>query len=219
VGTLGVGIVDLNAHSWENPPSRPDLINLLESADSEYYSGIDHSKARSDLRVLDLSKPLPHKYGFYTAEGSVGILEITGTTNRVEFRYKLVEAGKGGSSTTAAPTIPDPERAVVLFNEIEDLGHEFDAAFASTNLAAAQTGTRRLIRLLTEFNVAVRGTDLEFPENLIGDVDKVRQALDEGDWERAKKASAHNEEYARVFKRISTRMVEIARERETRKPR
>ena len=64
----------------------------------------------------------------------------------------------------------------------------------------------------------MRGTDLEFPQKLIGEVDKVRQALDEGDWTKAKQAAAHNEEYARAFKRIAGRMVEIARQHEAEKP-
>ncbi len=105
----------------------------------------------------------------------------------------------------------DQARAVALFNDIEDFGHEFDAAFKTRNLAAAQTGTRRLLTLLTNFNTAVKGTGYEFPPSLIADVGKVRQALDTGDWDQIRQAAGFNAEYAREFRRIAARMVELAR--------
>jgi hypothetical protein len=101
---------------------------------------------------------------------------------------------------------------VALFNDIEDFGHEFDAAFTSTNLAAAQTGTRRLLTLLTNFNAAVKGTDCEFPPGIFDDIAKVRQALDEGDWHKVKQAARYNDAYGREFKRIADRMVGLARQ-------
>ena len=106
----------------------------------------------------------------------------------------------------------DRTRALALFNDIEDFGHEFDAAFSARNLTAAQTGTRRLLTLLTNFNAAVKGTDYEFPPGIFDDIGKIRQALDEGDWEKIRRAARHNEEYARVFKRTGSRMVELARQ-------
>jgi len=107
---------------------------------------------------------------------------------------------------------PDMERAVLLFNDIEDSGHEIDAAVQSRNLAAAQTTARRLHRLLTDFNAAVRGTDLEFPQQLFNDLASVRQALDDGDWEKALQgAKEKNEETSQAFKRIAARMVEAAK--------
>jgi hypothetical protein len=182
----------------------PDVERLLTQASVFQYLSVSRTNTEVDTPIL-----------FKTREGGIGVMQVSGVTDNpstVKLRYKLVAANAGRKSATSATLLPDPARAVVLFNEIEDFGHEFEAAFASTNLAAAQTGTRRLMRLLTDFNTAVRGTDLEFPEKLIGDIDKVRQALDEGDWARAKQAAAHNEEYARAFKRIAGRMVEIARE-------
>ena len=194
-----------------NTIAASDVERLLTQASAFQHLSSSRTNTEIDAPIL-----------FKTREGGVGVMQITDLSDNpssVKMRYKMAKTDKVGSSTTAAPTIPDPARAVVLFNEIEDFGHEFDAAFASTNLVAAQTGTRRLIRLLTEFNVAVRGTDLEFSEKLIGDVDKVRQALDGGDWAKAKEASAYNDEYARQFKRISARMVEVAREQGFGKPR
>ncbi len=110
------------------------------------------------------------------------------------------------------PVAFDAVRAVALFNEIEDFGHEFDAAFTSTNLAAAQTGTRRLLSLLTNFNAVVTGTDLTFPAGIFRDVAKVRDALDTGNWNHARQLARHNTEYAQAFKQISARMVELARQ-------
>ncbi|MCW5552914.1 MAG: protein kinase [Verrucomicrobiae bacterium] len=108
----------------------------------------------------------------------------------------------------------DEIRAVALFNHIEDFGHEFDAAFTATNLAAARTGTRRLLELLTNFNAVVQGTDLEFPVGIFNDIAKVRRALDEGDWEKVRRLAQHNEEYARAFRRIGERMADLAREQQ-----
>ncbi len=113
--------------------------------------------------------------------------------------------------SVSPPTTFDSARAVALFNEIEDFGHEFEAAFTSRNLAAAQMGTTRLLNLFTNFNAAVRGMDLGFPPAILDDVAKVRQALDEGDWEKARRLGQRNEEYARAFKRISDRMAVLAR--------
>jgi hypothetical protein len=123
------------------------------------------------------------------------------------------QAGPAGdASPLSALSEADRARAVALFNDIEDFGHEFSAAFTARNLAAAQTGTRRLLTLLTNFNAVVKGTDCEFPAAIFADIAKVRQALDGGDWERVKQAAAFNEEYNRQFKRIASRMVEVARQ-------
>jgi Bacterial Ig-like domain len=116
----------------------------------------------------------------------------------------------GGASQVDALADSDRLRAVTLFNGIEDFGHEFDAAFAATNLAAAQTGVRRLLTLLTNFNAAVKGTDCEFPPAVFDDVAKVRQALDAGDWEKAWFLARHNEEYARRFRFIAGKMAALA---------
>jgi tRNA A-37 threonylcarbamoyl transferase component Bud32 len=109
-------------------------------------------------------------------------------------------------------TNPDWARALVLFNDIEDIGHEFDAAYTARNRAAAQTCTRRLATLLTNFNAAVRGTGYEFPlETLLG-VQKIRTALDEQSWSEVERAAAKQPEIESAFQRISKRMVEIAKE-------
>lgn len=106
----------------------------------------------------------------------------------------------------------DRLRALALFNDIEDFGHEFDAAFTSRNRAAAQTGTRRLLTLLTNFNEVMRGTDWQFPAVMFDDIAQVRRALDEGDWEKARRLAQHNEDYARAFRRIGDHMVALARQ-------
>ena len=159
-----------------------------------------------------LEKPLT--FALQTSNGTMGLLQITGFTENprgVKIRYKLVQT----SGQTARPedlSEADRARAVALFNDIEDFGHEFDAAFTAKNLPAAQTGTRRLLTLLTNFNAAVKGTDCEFPPGIFDDIAKLRQALDEGDWDKIQQAARHNEDYARAFKRIGSRMVELARQ-------
>ena len=141
----------------------------------------------------------------------IGMGEIAAAHYYRRVHHFQLQPWARAAETNGIPS--DPARAVALFNEIEDFGHEFEAAFASKNLAAAQTGSLRLLTLLTNFNATVRGTGLEFPGGIFKDIEKVRQALDEGDWDKTQKAAAHNEEYAQAFKRIGARMVELARRR------
>jgi tRNA A-37 threonylcarbamoyl transferase component Bud32 len=107
---------------------------------------------------------------------------------------------------------PDLARAVALFNDIEDFGHEFRAAVSSTNLAAAQTGTRRLLNLLTNFNTAVQGTEYQFPPGILEDVARIRQALAEGDWEKARQLGAGNDAYRAGFRLLAEQMAALARQ-------
>ncbi len=162
---------------------------------------------------LSAKGELPETFLFKTREGGLGLLQITGFTDNprgVKIRYKLAQPS-GNTSRVDALSESEWLRAAALFNEIEDFGHEFDAAFASTNLAAAQTAVRRLLNLLTNFNAVVRGTECEFPAALFDDIAKIRQALNEGDWDKARRLAQHNEEYARAFRRIGSRMADQAR--------
>ena len=138
------------------------------------------------------------------------------STLRKAFQYlhdrTKSQPAAGKTSQLESLSEADRVRAVALFNDIEDFGHEFDAAFTSRNLAAAETGTRRLLSLLTNFNAAVKGTGYEFSPGIFDDLAKVREALREGDWDKVRQAARHNDAYAREFKRISARMVELARQ-------
>ena len=71
---------------------------------------------------------------------------------------------------------------------------------------------RRLASLLTNFNAVVQGTDCQFPSGLFDDLAKVSQALEQGDWEKAKGLARHNEDHAREFRRIGAEMAALARE-------
>jgi hypothetical protein len=118
----------------------------------------------------------------------------------------------GRTSQLDSLSVADRARAVALFNDIEDFGHEFEAAFATKSLSAAETGTRRLLNLLSNFNAVVKGTGYEFPAGIFEDIGKVQEALREGDWDKVQKAARHNDAYGREFKRIGARMVELARQ-------
>lgn len=127
---------------------------------------------------------------------------------------QVAPSAGGGARVLPLAALPESDRlrAVALFNEIEDFGHEFEAAFTATNRAAAQTGVRRLSNLLGNYNAAVQGTDLEFPPAIFDDLNKLRGAVDEGDWSQVRNLAQHNEEYARAFRRIANRMAELARQ-------
>jgi serine/threonine protein kinase len=190
--------------------SREDLTS--QAAVNFWLLDRKHPKEFTDLQMRT---NLVGSLVFRTREGGLGLLDFLGQSENppsVKIRYKLVQ----DENTTALPStnrnlsLPDYDRAVALFNEIEDFGHEFDAAFVSTNLAAAQTAVRRLQNLLTNFNAAVQGTDCRFPAPLFEAVAGVRQALDAGEWDRARLAGAHNEEFARDFRRIAGRMADLA---------
>jgi hypothetical protein len=163
---------------------------------------------------LETNTPLPLTLAFETRAGSAGLMQITGFTDSprgVKVRYKLLAAPAQAANLNALPH-DDRVRAMLLFNDIEDFGHEFDAAFTSTNLAAARTGVNRLLNLLTNFNATVRGTDSEFPPGIFNDITRIRQALDEGNWDQARNLSRHNEEYAQKFREIGRQIVALARE-------
>ena len=171
-------------------------------------------KATQSILVPEIDAGAGPVFAFKTREGGVGLLQILESTDnppRVKIRYKLVQTT---SSTSQLDSLskPDRARAVALFNDIEDFAHEFDAAFTAKNLAAAQTGTRRLLTLLTNFNSVVRGTGCEFPAALLSDVGKVQEALEEGDWDKVKQAARFNEAYAREFQHIGSQVVELARQ-------
>jgi hypothetical protein len=105
---------------------------------------------------------------------------------------------------------------VALCNDIADFGHEFDAAFTAKNLRAARICTRRVLTLLTNFNAVLRGTDCEFPAAMFDDMAKLDQALDEGNWDRARQlvqsnAARYNDEaYAHQLRRITSQIEQWA---------
>ena len=135
---------------------------------------------------------------------------VQAAIEQIEKAAKASGQPEAVSPSAPNPPLPDSVRAVALFNEIENFGHEFDAALTGTNLATAQTAVRRLENLLTNFNAVVQGSDYSFPAPLLDDVAKVRQALAAGDWKQARQAGAHNEEFARAFRQIARRMAELA---------
>jgi len=170
-----------------------------------------------NLKMVMLPKESsPLTFAFRTASGTTGLLQIAGFTAKprgVRIRYKLLQTP---SQTVRLEDLSevDRARAVALFNDIEDFGHEFNAAFTSKNLAAAETGTRRLLSLLSNFNAVVKGTGYEFSPGIFADIGKVQATLREGDWDKVQQAARHNEAYAREFKRVAARMVELAREQQ-----
>ena len=173
---------------------------------------------RGSLKIVMLPKEAqpPPTLAFQTSTGGLGLLQVTGFTENplgLKIRYKLVQ--KSGK-VVRLEDLSEAERAraVALFNDIEDFGHEFEAAFATKSLPAAETGTRRLLNLLSNFNAVVKGTGYEFSAGIFEDIGKVQQALKEGDWDKVQQAARHNDAYAREFKRIGARMVELAREQQ-----
>ena len=118
----------------------------------------------------------------------------------------------------------DRARAVALCNDIADFGHEFDAAFTAKNLRAAQICTRRVLTHLTNFNAVVRGTDCEFPAAMFDDMAKLDQALNEGNWDKARQlvqsntARYNDEAYFRQFRRIASRIGQWARQQKQAAP-
>ena len=150
---------------------------------------------------------------FRTRDGAEGALEYDSPTARprgVKIRYKLAQAA-APTRRLEDMTKADRDRAVALFNDIEDFGHEFDAVFTARNHVAAQTSVRRLSNLLTNFNAVVRGTDCEFPSELFDSVTRLRQAVDTGNWAAIGEAARRNETIAREFQRIGRQMAELAR--------
>ena len=190
-----------SAATWNDPePAQLELDCELKSGQTESVTSENSSP--------------PVTFAFCTPTGARGLLQVTGFSDNprgVKLRYKLVrtpETAKRLEDLTPA----ERTRAVALFNDIEDFGHEFEAAFTARNLAAAQTGTRRLVGLLADFNAVMRGTDCQFPPELFADLQRLQQTLDTGDWEQIRGAAGRNEQIAREFKRIGQQMAELARQ-------
>jgi len=164
-----------------------------------------------------LSRSFSVNYFFRTREGTLGVLQVLGrdeTSGGLRLRYKLAQPPPATVVHQRMEDLPASaqKEAVALFNDIEDFGHEFNAAFKARNLTAAQTGVRRLRRLLTDFNAVVQGTDCQFPPELTRAIDTLQQTLETGDWTKIERDAAHNEQYAREFKRIGNEMAALAQQ-------
>jgi hypothetical protein len=139
------------------------------------------------------------------------LIMITEAIRRPAMRRATQEAIKAEVTPLEQLSAAAQAQAISIFNDIEDFGHEFDAAFTARNIVAAQTGTRRLLNLLSNFNSVVKGTDCEFPPELIVAVGKVKAELDAGDLEAARHASQHSPAFAAEFKRIGQRVEGLAK--------
>ena len=207
--TAGLRLREFSPGSWDDASAASVKDTLSQLSFLRHPADLETTD-RTYLMPEDTK--LPWALAFETTERERGLLEIIGFTENprgVKIRYKLVQpSGKASQVDTTADS--DRVRAVALFNDIENFGHDFDAAFAVTNLAAAQTGVRCLLTLLTNFNATVKGADCEFPPAVFEDIAKVRQALDEGDWEKARLLARHNEEYAKRFRFIAGKMAALA---------
>jgi len=198
---VGVAVAEVFARRWRSRLSRGTLPEIAPEASRPTSNGLSQFFAGRSWYV-----------GIIVGLALVGGLIIWGIWER----RSLGNAPQTSDRRSQFGALPEADRAraVALFNDIEDFGHEFDAAFTSKNLPAAETGTRRLLTLLTNFNAAVKGTAYEFPPGIFDDIAKVREALREGDWDKVRQAARHNDVYGREFKRISARMVELARQQQ-----
>jgi serine/threonine protein kinase len=155
-----------------------------------------------------------NKY-FKTRDGTLGILQIVGDSDHpygVKIRYRLVQKADAQTTSRALEDLKRSEwtQALILFNEIEEFGLNFEKAFTAKNLPEARATVLRLERQMAQFNTRVQGTDCEFSPEMFTALDTLEQALDRGDWDEIAEAAAHNAEFAREFRRIGQRMVELA---------
>jgi serine/threonine protein kinase len=141
-----------------------------------------------------------------------GALALSGISRGIATAAEAPAADLPSAKRLEELTPAERTRAVSLFNDIEDFSHEFEAAFTARNLAAAQTGTRRLATLLTNFNAVVAGTDCQFPPELFTALQRLQQTLATGDWEQIRQAAGHDEQFALEFKRIGQQVAELARQ-------
>jgi hypothetical protein len=205
-------VLPVASNSWQEVASESLWTNQnLRTLEPGKITGVAPVEAKTDTWI------------FRTREDSLGVLQLLGTNaspTGVRIRYRLVpgRAGVGIPQSGTAPAIPLEQlsaaaqrQAIAIFNDIEDFGHEFDAAFTAKNIVAAQTGTRRLLNLLSNFNLVVKGTDCEFPAELFVAVGKVKTELEAGDMEAARRASQHNPAFAAEFKRIGEQVVALAK--------
>jgi len=97
LGTFAMSLAPADDSTWTNPPTRAALLEKIAQAGTGWCGAPTNTIAEihEDLRMMNLDCPLPATYAFRTAEGTVGLLQITGFTDKplgVKIRYKLVQA-------------------------------------------------------------------------------------------------------------------------------
>lgn len=103
LGVLATAVAPMDQNAWANPPTRAELLEQLGQAGTNWCGVATNlvSELHAELAVMNLDCPLPFYCAFRTAEGTVGLLEISGFTEKpggVKLRYKLVQTRSGLSS-------------------------------------------------------------------------------------------------------------------------
>ena len=198
------------ANEWLN--AEVVEVNIYRDGYAMVFARIPHpTKKIIDIRGLELQSGR----WLNTGNDAVGTLEEARKLFARRCAYRDAERGSSDAprrqnNSARSDVGPDYALALGLFGDLEDLPHELDAAFSSTNLPAAQTGVRRLANLLTNFNAVMRGTDYQFPAAMVEDLVNLRRALDAGDWTRARELAAPSDRYRTQFRRIAAKMAEVA---------
>lgn len=92
---FATAVARMDENAWANPPARAELLKQLGQAGTN-GCGVTTNlfpEWYAELAVMNLDGPLPYYCAFRTAEGTVGLLQITGLTEDppgVKIRYKLV---------------------------------------------------------------------------------------------------------------------------------
>ncbi|MGN6553226.1 MAG: protein kinase domain-containing protein [Verrucomicrobiota bacterium] len=95
MGIFATVLAPLEASAWNNHRSRAALLEILTQARStEPLATNTIPEMHEALSAIPIDRPLPATYAFCTAEGNVGLLQITGFTETprdMEIRYQLAQ--------------------------------------------------------------------------------------------------------------------------------
>ncbi|HKI69142.1 MAG TPA: hypothetical protein VKA67_06105, partial [Verrucomicrobiae bacterium] len=146
---------------------------------------LQHAKHLS-LQQLNVGATGQAIYGFRTAQGGLGILQITCLTNNkppaAELRYKLFphEETTPKAISSIAST-PDYTQAIAALGAMSGFGDALEHALDNGDGAAAQKAIGPFLTQLRSLNSLLRGTEMELPTNLVSLYMQAGEAIQAGD--------------------------------------
>jgi serine/threonine protein kinase len=144
--------------------------------------------ARGDWNMNTVKFPVT--LGFRTADGGMGILQITGTNSHpsgVKLRYKLAQQSSTGDGVRSAPARkPDYDRAIAAAAPLEEFDTQMKIAFKKGERAAALKYVGLILERLSIIDAELQGTELALPDSVVSLLTQAQVAIQSGDLELGK---------------------------------
>jgi serine/threonine protein kinase/tetratricopeptide (TPR) repeat protein len=156
LGIFGMSLAPADQASWTNGSTRAALLERIARAGTNWCGAPTDTIAEmhEDLRIMNLDCPLPATFAFRTAEGAMGLLQITGFTENprgVKLRYKLVFDAETAVSHTEALDVEALAVAVTMPHDSDpaDTCADSFGPVITRVLQSVETGTNVFLNLDT----------------------------------------------------------------------